>query len=101
MTADGPRTIHHTELRPAEPDSPLFVEWEAYRREVARLLAEGHEGRHVLIKGEEVVGLFATDEEAVIEGYRRYFGQPFLVHQVQERERLLRVSWLWQAPCHT
>jgi len=36
---------------------PLEREAETYRREVVRLLAEGHAGRHVLIKGDEVVSL--------------------------------------------
>src|SRR5258705_169396 len=55
-------TIPYTELAAAEPGSPLAVEWEFYRREVGRLLAEGNEGRFVLIKGEAVIGLFDTWE---------------------------------------
>src|SRR5437868_3856214 len=47
-----PPTIPCTELPEAKPDSPLYHEWNYYRREVGRLLAEGQEGRFVLIKGE-------------------------------------------------
>lgn len=38
------------------PGSPIETEWNFYRRQRERLIAEGHEGRHVLIKGEEVLG---------------------------------------------
>jgi hypothetical protein len=94
---DEPLTIHYTELAEAKPDSPLYREWNFYRREVGRLLAEGNEGRHVLIKDEQIIGLWETHDEAMVEGYRRFLGQAFLVHQVQERERILRCVnvWLW------
>src|SRR5207244_3208082 len=72
-----PPTIHHTELPAAEPEGPLRQEWETYRREVGRFLAEGHDGRHVLIKGDQVIGLWATHVEALIAGYERFLGQPF------------------------
>src|SRR5438105_2865886 len=42
----GPRDVEYTELPEAKPDSPLYHEWNAYRREVGRLLAEGNAGRH-------------------------------------------------------
>ena len=45
-----PPTIHYTELPAAQPDSQLYHEWNFYRREAGRLLAEGHEGHWVLIK---------------------------------------------------
>jgi hypothetical protein len=34
-------TVHYTELPAAQPNSQLYQEWECYRREVGRLLAEG------------------------------------------------------------
>ena len=84
-------------LPAARADSPLRQEWDFYRGQAGRLLAEGHGGRHVLIKGEQIIGLWETHDEAMLAGYQRFAGQPFLVHQVQERERVLRcVSvWLW------
>src|SRR5436190_17712346 len=57
-TPDSPHAIHYTQLAPAAPDSPLAAEWEVYRREVGRLIEEGQEGKWVLIKGEEIIGLF-------------------------------------------
>jgi hypothetical protein len=45
-----PRGVHYTELAKAKQGDTFFHEWNGYRREVGRLLAEGQEGRHVLIK---------------------------------------------------
>src|SRR5579872_6451271 len=78
-------TIHYTELPEANPDSPLHSAWAAYRREVGRLLAEGQEGKFVLIKDDAVVGLYDTWDAAREAGLRRYLLSPFLVHQVRMR----------------
>jgi hypothetical protein len=83
------RRIHYTELPPPGPDSQLPVEWNTYRREVGRLLAEGHEGRHVLIKNEEILGVWDTRAQAVEEGVRRFLLQGFLVQQIRTWEPLL------------
>ncbi len=95
MEANDPWTIHYTELPPGRPGEALTVEWDFYRREAGRLLAEGHEGRWVLIKGEEIIGIFDTCDAARDEAYRRFLipRQPYLMHQIQTRERVLRVSW--------
>jgi hypothetical protein len=84
-------TIHFTELQPAQSGSQLAQEWEVYRREVGRLLSEGNEGKYVLIKEDQILGLWDTREEAMAVGRRHFLGQAFLVHQVQTRERLFRV----------
>src|SRR5207247_2141193 len=55
--------VHYTELPEAKPGQALAEEWNTYRREVGRWLAEGLEGRHVLIKGEEILGIYDTSEE--------------------------------------
>jgi hypothetical protein len=97
-------TIHYTELPAAPLDEPQGVEWEFYRREVGRLLAEGHEGRWVLIKGEEIIGIYESRDAAMEEAHKRYPHPrpPILVHQIQTRERLYRVSWMWLAEsCRT
>ena len=86
-------TIHYTELPPGRPGSPLYAEWETYRREVGRLLAQGHEGRWILIKGEEIIGIWDTHDEALHEGNVRYFiprGEGFMIHEIQTRERVIR-----------
>ena len=85
-------TIPWNELPEDTSGKPGSVEWNFYRREVGRLLAEGHEGRWVLIKDEQVVGVWDTREDAFAVASERYFGQPCLVHQVLSAEPLLRVS---------
>ena len=94
----GAPTVHFTELREAAPDNPLGREWNTYRREVRRFLAEGHEGRHVLLKGDEIVGFWDTHDAAITVGYHRFPGQPFLVHKIQEREPVLRCVTTHQCP---
>ena len=84
-------TIHNTELPEASPDSPLYEAWNAYRREVGRLLAEGQEGKFVLVKDDAVIGFYDTWDAAREAGRRRYLLSPFLVHQVQTREPILRL----------
>jgi hypothetical protein len=95
-------TIHYTELAPAEPGSVLAAEWETYRREVGRLLAEGHEGKWVLIKGDEVIGLFDSQQQALAAGSERFLLQPKLVHHVLSREPVLRYfpryNWKYDPP---
>jgi hypothetical protein len=86
-----PRTIHYTELPDPSPDSALFHEWNYYRREVGRLLAEGLEGKFVLIKGEEIIGLFESDEAAKMDAVTRFLMQSVLIHQIRSREPILRV----------
>lgn len=86
-----PGTVHYSELPAGEPDSPLFQEWNTYRQEAGRLLAEGNEGKFVLIKNDLIVGIFETWDQAREAGLERYLRSPFLVHQIQTRERILRV----------
>jgi hypothetical protein len=98
MEPHGYRTIHYTELPPAKQGEPLSVEWELYRHEVGGWLAEGHEGRWVLIKEEVVIGFFDTREAAMEEANKRYLipRQPFMVRQILTRERIIRCNWMWR-----
>jgi hypothetical protein len=81
-------TIHYTELPPAKPGEDLAEEGETYRREVGRLLAEGNEGRYILIKGQQIIGIWDKRDDALSMGYEKFLLQPFLGHQIQERECL-------------
>ncbi len=93
-------TIPYTELTASDPNEVLGPEWNFYLREVGRLLAEGHEGKSVLIKGEQLVGLYDTFDAAYRAGVEAYLLQPFLVHQILAEEPLLRVSQ-WCLPCRS
>jgi hypothetical protein len=90
-------TIPYTGLAEAPPDSPIAMEWNFYRREVGRLLAEGHEGKWVLIKGEQIVGLYDNNEEA----YERQqvLTQPVVIKQILKREPVLRIGYI--PPCRS
>jgi hypothetical protein len=85
------RTIHYTELAPSAPGALLFDEWNLYLRELPRLLAEGLEGQFVLIKGQEIVGLYPSFREAIQAGYARFLRQPFLAQQILEWEPIHNV----------
>jgi len=89
---EEPATIPYTELPPPQPHSPLRDEWNFYRREVGGLLAGGHEGRFVLIKGEQLIGIWDTRDEAKAVALEHYLMQPCLIHQIRSREPLLRLS---------
>ena len=88
-----PPTIHYTELPASKPGEPLAEEWETYRREVGRLLAEGNEGRFILIKGQQIIGIWDREEDALATAYQKFLLQPFLVHQILERERIYRIGF--------
>jgi hypothetical protein len=93
------QTIPWTELPPADPNSPLAAEWETYRREVGPLLAEGQEGKFALIKGEEIIGIYETWDEARRAGLEKYLLEPHTARPILSREPLIRGPLrlrLWQ-----
>ena len=53
-----------------------------------------HAGKFVLIKGEELIGVFDTQQEALTEGARRFGTASFLVRQVEESEQLVYIPAL-------
>ena len=83
-------TIHWTDLAEAPPGSRIATEWNFYLKQVGRLLAEGHEGRWVLIKGEEIIGIWDTQKEADQVRVQRFLKQDVLIHQVLTFEPVLR-----------
>jgi hypothetical protein len=93
----APPTIPYTELPAPQPDSPISLEWNFYRREVGRLLAEGQEGKFILIKGEDIIGIWDTRAEAKAVALQKYLMQPCLIHQIRSREPVVRMSLrFWQ-----
>jgi hypothetical protein len=83
-------SVHFTDLPQSPPDSPIAAEWDLYCRDVGRLLAEGHEGRWALIKGEKIIGIWDTEEEADQVRLHSFLMQPVLLKQICVRERVLR-----------
>jgi hypothetical protein len=96
VVAIEPPAIHYTELAGGRADSPIAKEWDFYRRAAGRLLAEGHENRWVLIKGEEIIGVWDTENEARAVALQKYLMKPCLIHQIRSREPVLRApTRLW------
>jgi hypothetical protein len=83
-------TIHYTELPEARPDHLLGTEWNFYRGQVGDFLAKGLEGRWVIIKGEEIIGIWDTKQEAEAVRTQRFPSQKVLMRQILEREPILR-----------
>lgn len=86
-----PLGIPYSQLPASKPGDAFFDEWNTYCREAGRLLAEGHEGKHVLIKGKEIVGLFETWDAARKAGLKAFLLEPFFVHCIRTLEPYLRI----------
>jgi hypothetical protein len=63
----------------------LAEERASYRDRLPELVRK-HEGRFVLIKGQNVIGVFSDRSTALQEGYSRFGVVPFLVRQVAASE---------------
>ena len=62
----------------------LEKELATYRKELPSLLAQ--EGKYVLIHGDEMAGIWDTQEDAVQAGDERFGLEPFLVKQILKIE---------------
>ena len=51
-----------------------------------------HEGKFVLIHGEEIIDFFSTYEDAIKSGYQRFKLEPFMVKRVLTVEPVLFIS---------
>jgi hypothetical protein len=68
----------------------LEQELETYKKKLPELKV--HEGKFVLIKGDQVVDVFGTYEDAIKEGYSKFKLEPFLVKQIHAIEQVQFVS---------
>jgi len=59
------------QLGPDDPPEDLTREEAAYQRQREQLVRE-HLGQFALIHADDVVGVFPTVDEAMLEGYRRF-----------------------------
>ncbi len=76
----------------------LEKELETYKSKLPELTAS--EGKFVLIRGDQVIGIFDTYADAIKEGYEKFELAPFLVKQIQAIERVQFIS-RFVDPCHT
>ena len=65
----------------------LNREYQAYMAKREELLAK-HEGKFVLFKGNDLIDIFASYEDALKEGLRKFGNTPFLVKQIQREEEV-------------
>ena len=70
----------------------LNRELETYRRELPNWLAQGMEGRFVLIHGDQVIGIWDQWDEALRQGYERFLHEPFLTKEIVQSEKPLYFS---------
>ena len=76
----------------------LEREWEVYQRELPSLLANS--GKYVLIKGDSVVELFDTYDDAIKSGYRQFGLDEFMVKQINAAEPVQFFSRDTSMACH-
>ncbi len=72
-----------------------------YLRELPRLLEEGQAGRHVLVKGDEVLSVWDTQSDAIQAGRDRFGLEPIFVKTIDPRdpERFSLLEASRQDPC--
>ncbi len=84
---------HYIELPEGPANSPIATEWNFYRRIVSRLLEDGNEGKWLLIKNEDIIGIWNTEAEAERVRVDRFPLQPVLMKQILTREPTLRIGF--------
>lgn len=87
-----PATVHYTELPMFPSDNMFFHEWQTYRREVGNLIADGLEGKWVVIKDSSIQGVFAGWKLGYLFGLERNKQQTFLLHQILADEPIHRLN---------
>jgi hypothetical protein len=83
----------HYNLALSRDDGPVMAlekELATYKSKLSEL--KEHEGKFVLIHGEDVVDFFAAYEDAIKAGYQRFKLEPFLVKQVNAVETVQHVT---------
>lgn len=83
--------VHYSELPEVNEGDPLAEEWNTFRREVGRLLSENQEGRFILIKGQEIIGIYDSWAAAREAGLQRFLLDSFLVQHIRTEEPYLRI----------
>jgi len=74
-------------------EHPLAQEWKTFKREIGRLLMEGHNGRHALIKADQVLSVWDTFDDAYQAGCDRFGLGVFMVQEIQPVERPIRIGY--------
>jgi hypothetical protein len=64
-----------------------------YLRELPRLLDEGYAGKYALVKGDEILSIWDTDNDAIQAGRDRFGLDPIFVMTIDPRHQQ-RFAWL-------
>jgi hypothetical protein len=103
------RADNHQAKKPRFPE-PRYLDWRTldpstleysknfklkeelftYKDRLEELLRD--EGKYVLIKGREVIGIYADEEEAIRDAAVRFGGEPVLIKQISAKERLFTMG---------
>lgn len=68
----------------------LEKENKTYLKNKEELLKD--EGKYVLIKGDDIKGIFESKEDAIKKGYEEFGNTPFLVKKIQERDETMNFA---------
>ena len=84
------------------PDPPLgepfAEEWRTFKREVYRLMCAGNKGRFALVKGDLILSVWDTCDDAIQAGRERFAEEPFLVQEVQLYVKTIRSGYTCRCP---
>ena len=78
-------------------DNPLAREWKAYKREIVRLLAEGHVDRFALVNGDVIHSIWDTHGDAIRAGHLLFGQVPVMVQKIEPL--VTPVRWRHCRPC--
>jgi hypothetical protein len=80
-------------LGPEDPPLDFRREQAAYDRERQRLVRE-HLGRIALIRGDDVIGAFASADEAIREAFQRFGAEPVMLKEIRDPDLPDVVAWV-------
>lgn len=89
------------ECETTETPMALEKELETLRRELPNLLANGGEGKFVVVFEDRIVGIYTSYEDALAIGYEKCGLKPFLVKKIQAVEQVQYFSRDLAFPCPT
>lgn len=72
----------------------MFEQELAYYNEHREDFLSKYEGKHLLIKGHELIGVFDDAQTAYVEGLHRFGNNPFLIKQVLREEPVQQIPAL-------
>jgi hypothetical protein len=103
--AEGPPPTTSATIRVTESGRRALKLYEqeiaTYLRELPRLLADGHAGKHALVKDNEILSIWDTQGDAIQAGCERFGTEPIFVKTIDARdmERFARLNTQEDSSC--